>query len=175
MAEERKKISELAEVSSIQGDENLLLGVSGGNKRATTEAMKEYIGASVTRVFTDRISGTVTIINGSATPEENAVIDVVYLTDLERFASRKNINGAISYFSEWNGREEYQSDSLEVRTDRLFYCTGNQTVYSLKNGTLVEQINESVSVFQESTEEEIEDMIANGTWKEGVIYYTVEE
>ena len=175
MAEERKKISELAEVNSIQGDENLLLGVSGGNKRATTEAMKEYIGASVTRVFADRISGTVTVINGAATPEENAVIDVVYLTDLKRFASRKNINGAISYFSEWNGREEYQSDALELRTDRLFYCTVNQTVYNIKNGVLVEQINESVSVFQESTEEEIEDMIANGTWKEGVIYYTVEE
>jgi hypothetical protein len=33
----------------------------------------------------------------------------------------------------------------------------------------------SIPVFEESTEEAIEDMIANGTWKEGVIYYTVEE
>ena len=170
MAEERKKISELAEVNSIQGDENLLLGVSGGNKRATTEAMKEYIGASVTRVFTDRISGTVTVINGAATPEENAVIDVVYLTDLKRFASRKNINGAISYFSEWNGRKEYQSDSLEVREDRFFMCISNKAQYAWVDGGL----SLIVPRFKDSTEAEVEELVKNKTWVSGVLYLTYE-
>lgn len=37
------------------------------------------------------------------------------------------------------------------------------------------RVEGEIPVFEESTEEAIEEMIANGTWKEGVIYYTVEE
>ena len=39
----------------------------------------------------------------------------------------------------------------------------------------IKRVEGEIHVFEESTEEAIEEMIANGTWKEGVIYYTVEE
>lgn len=39
----------------------------------------------------------------------------------------------------------------------------------------LKRVEGEIPVFEESTEEAIEEMIANGTWKEGVIYYTVEE
>lgn len=39
----------------------------------------------------------------------------------------------------------------------------------------IAKVKGEIPVFEETTEEAIEDMIANGTWKEGVIYYTVEE
>lgn len=50
-----------------------------------------------------------------------------------------------------------------------------QQIIDEEQGRLQSEINKTIPKLQESTEEEIEDMIANGTWKEGVIYYTVEE
>jgi hypothetical protein len=38
-----------------------------------------------------------------------------------------------------------------------------------------EETNSIVPKFVKKTEEEIEDMIANGTWEDGVIYYTEED
>lgn len=171
MTTERKKISNLAEVSSIQGNENLLLGISGGNKRATTEMLKEYVGASITRVFTEQVSGTVHIIIGAATPEENEVTDIVYLTDMKRFALRKVINGLSSYFSEWNGREEYQSDTSEVREDRLFICISNKAQYAWVDGDFVV----IVPRFKNSTDEEVEELRKNKSWVSGVLYITYED
>ena len=171
MAVERKKISNTPEIESISGNENLLLGVTGGNKRVSTQRFKEYVGASVTRLFSDRVSVTVTIIDGAATPEENAVIDIVYLTDLKRFVSRKNINGAISYFSEWNGREEYQSDALEVREDRFFMCISNKAQYAWVDG----ELSLIVPRFKNSTDAEVEELVKNKTWVSGVLYLTYED
>ena len=41
--------------------------------------------------------------------------------------------------------------------------------------TALDMLRSEIPVFQESTEEEIEDMIANGTWEEGVLYLAYEE
>lgn len=130
MATERKKISAIPEIGTISGDENLLLGVTGGNKRISTKRFKEeYIGNSITQVFAEKISGIATIVDGIATPEEGATIDIVFLTDMNCFASRKTINGVSSYLNQWNGRDNYQTEDNKIRTDRVFFCVANITNY----------------------------------------------
>lgn len=209
MADERKKISELEEVSSLIGDENLLLGVTGGNKRVTVRGMKDYIGDSKLLVFTEVVTGVQYIAEGAPTPENGAVIEVVYLNDMSLFVARKTVNGFESYFSTWNGSDSYLTDG-NPREDRVYYCIEERCLYVWDGITLertdkdftefsaeiavaladeierateaekelndrVTSVEKSQIKLQESTEEEIENMIANGTWKEGVIYYTVEE
>lgn len=209
---ERKKISELEELTTLSGEENLLLGLTGDNKRATTKTFKDFIGENVVKLFTTVIPESVNVITGIATPEDNSVIDVVYLESLGRFASRKTISGASSYYSAWSDSADYQTDSVP-RSDRLYYCIESRIIYAwngsltdVRNATLEESIDsnaksisalttdlnnlssdvennssaikilqDSALKLQESTEEEIEQMIADGTWTEGVIYYTVEE
>lgn len=172
MTVERKKISAIPEIGAINGDENLLLGVTGGNKRISTKRFKEeYIGESVTQIFAEKISGIVSVMDGIATPEEGATIDIVFLTDMNRFASRKTIDGTSSYLDQWNGRDNYQTEDNKIRTDRVFFCTSDKGQYGWDG----EDLSPIVPFFKESTEEEIEEMIANNTWEKGFIYYTVED
>lgn len=171
MAVERKKISNTPEIENISGNENLLLGVTGGNKRVSTQRFKEYVGESITKVFTEKVEGAQTVLDGA--PANETVYDVVYLVAHSKFAARVQNGIYVNYYSEWMGSDGYQTEF--VRSDRMFYCVDDMNTYVWNGDNLVEQINDSLSVFQESTEEEIEEMIANGTWKEGVIYYTVEE
>lgn len=169
MATERKKISAIPEIGAINGDENLLLGVTGGNKRISTKRFKEeYIGESITQIFAEKISGIVPVMDGIATPEEGATIDIVFLTDMNRFASRKTIDGTSSYLDQWNGRDNYQTEDNKIRTDRVFFCTSDKGQYGWDG----EDLSPIVPIFKESTEEEIEEMIANNTWEKGFIYYT---
>lgn len=227
---ERKKISELTELAALTGEENLLLGVTGGNKRATVETLKRYVGMDIGHtvpLFAELVDNSVTIVEGTATEEEGAVLDIAYIVRKQTFAQRKTVNGASSYFSEWADMTNYQTDGTP-RVDRVFYCMGRATLYVWDGTSLAglvgedirsligsvaesvteetvrataaeeallkavteetvraqkaEQANEdaitalqsAIGRWQASTEEEINDMIANSTWQEGVFYYATE-
>lgn len=63
---------------------------------------------------------------------------------------------------EWNGQ---WVNTGEVHTETV----------ELGNYYTKEETDQIVPRFMEKTEQEIEDMMTNGTWENGVIYYTVEE
>lgn len=66
-----------------------------------------------------------------------------------------------------------RDEQRKLYPEKNYVCNGK--TYYVDNNFLSLTMNSSISVFEETTEEAIEEMIANGTWKEGVIYYTVEE
>lgn len=66
-----------------------------------------------------------------------------------------------------------RDEQRKLYPEKNYVCNGK--TYYVDNNFLSLTMKSSISVFEESTEEAIEEMIANGTWKEGVIYYTVEE
>lgn len=73
-----------------------------------------------------------------------------------------------------NVLQPYRNDAdRSLYADTTYVCDGVK--YVERNGFLETILTEKIPIFKHSTEEEIEDMIANDTWKEGVIYYTVEE
>lgn len=166
---ERKKISELEEVSAIGGSESLLVAVNEGNKRTTIKSVKEYVGESYTQVFSDFVTGTVAIIQGASSSSESGTLDVVYLSTMKRFAARRNINGAISYFSEWNGRSNYQSDTLEVRTDRVFFNVSDATLYYYNQGLKVYSSN----IY--TTQKQFDAWLSQGLIDESRDYFILEE
>lgn len=132
MAVERKKISNTPEIENISGNENLLLGVTGGNKRVSTKRFKEYVGESITKVFTEKIEGTHTVLDGA--PANETVYDVVYLVAHSKFAARVQNGSYVNYYSEWMGSDGYQTEF--VRSDRMFYCVDDSTLYVYDGETL---------------------------------------
>lgn len=132
MAVERKKISNTPEIDNISGNENLLLGVTGGNKRISTQRFKEYVGESITKVFTEKIEGTHTVLDGA--PANETVYDVVYLVAHSKFAARVQNGSYVNYYSEWMGSDGYQTEF--VRSDRMFYCVDDSTLYVYDGETL---------------------------------------
>lgn len=132
MAVERKKISNTPEIDNISGNENLLLGVTGGNKRVSTQRFKEYVGESITKVFTEKVEGTQTVLDGA--PANETVYDVVYLVAHSKFAARVQNGSYVNYYSEWMGSDGYQTEF--VRSDRMFYCVDDSTLYVYDGETL---------------------------------------
>lgn len=166
-----KKISELTALTTVTGQEMLPLSVNGSNKRAALQTLKPYFRDSTMMMFADVVDGTIAVIVGTAKEEDGATLEVVYSSHKRTFVLRKrNQYNASSYYSEWSTKGEYIDDN-GVRRDRVYFCHSDKIQYEWDG----EDLSPVVPVLKESTEEEIEDMIANKTWKKGVIYYTVEE
>lgn len=166
MAVERKKISNTPEIENISGNENLLLGVTGGNKRVSTQRFKEYVGESITKVFTEKIEGTHTVLDGA--PANETVYDVVYLVAHSKFAARVQNGSYVNYYSEWMGSDGYQTEF--VRSDRMFYCVDDSTLY-VYNGETLNVYTSNIYV----TQAKFDELQKNGLIDESRDYFILEE
>lgn len=166
MAVERKKISNTPEIENISGNENLLLGVTGGNKRISTQRFKEYVGESITKVFTEKIEGTHTVLDGA--PANETVYDVVYLVAHSKFAARVQNGSYVNYYSEWMGSDGYQTEF--VRSDRMFYCVDDSTLY-VYNGETLNVYTSNIYV----TQAKFDELQKNGLIDESRDYFILEE
>lgn len=166
MAVDRKKISNTPEIENISGNENLLLGVTGGNKRVSTQRFKEYVGESITKVFTEKVEGTQTVLDGA--PANETVYDVVYLVARSRFAARVQNDIYTNYYSEWMGSDGYQTEF--VRSDRMFYCVDDSTLY-VYNGEVLTVYTSNIYV----TQAKFDELQKNGLIDESRDYFILEE
>ena len=166
MAVERKKISNTPEIENISGNENLLLGVTGGNKRVSTQRFKEYVGESITKVFTEKVEGTQTVLDGS--PANETVYDVVYLVAHSKFAARVQNGSYTNYYSEWMGSDGYQTEF--VRSDRMFYCVDDSTLY-VYDGETLNVYTSNIYV----TQAKFDELQKNGLIDESRDYFILEE
>ena len=166
MATERKKISNTPEIENISGNENLLLGVTGGNKRISTQRFKEYVGESITKVFTEKVEGTQTVLDGA--PANETVYDVVYLVAHSKFAARVQNSIYTNYYSEWMGSDGYQTEF--VRSDRMFYCVDDSTLY-VYNGETLNVYTSNIYV----TQAKFDELQKNGLIDESRDYFILEE
>lgn len=166
MAVERKKISNTPEIENISGNENLLLGVTGGNKRVSTQRFKEYVGESITKVFTEKVEGTQTVLDGS--PANETVYDVVYLVAHSKFAARVQNGSYTNYYSEWMGNDGYQTEF--VRSDRMFYCVDDSTLY-VYDGETLNVYTSNIYV----TQAKFDELQKNGLIDESRDYFILEE
>lgn len=166
MAVERKKISNTPEIENISGNENLLLGVTGGNKRVSTQRFKEYVGESITKVFTEKVEGTQTVLDGS--PANETVYDVVYLVAHSKFAARVQNDIYENYYSEWMGSDGYQTEF--VRSDRMFYCVDDSTLY-VYDGETLNVYTSNIYV----TQAKFDELQKNGLIDESRDYFILEE
>lgn len=166
MAVERKKISNTPEIENISGNENLLLGVTGGNKRVSTQRFKEYVGESITKVFTEKVEDTQTVLDGA--PANETVYDVVYLVAHSKFAARVQNDIYVNYYSEWMGSDGYQTEF--VRSDRMFYCVDDSTLY-VYNGETLNVYTSNIYV----TQAKFDELQKNGLIDESRDYFILEE
>lgn len=166
MAVERKKISNTPEIENISGNENLLLGVTGGNKRVSTQRFKEYVGESITKVFTEKVEGTQTVLDGA--PANETVYDVVYLVAHSKFAARVQNGIYANYYSEWMGSDGYQTEF--VRSDRMFYCVDDSTLY-VYNGETLNVYTSNIYV----TQAKFDELKKDGLIDESRDYFILEE
>ena len=166
MAVERKKISNTPEIENISGNENLLLGVTGGNKRVSTQRFKEYVGESITKVFTEKVEGTQTVLDGA--PATGTVYDVVYLVAHLKFAARVQNDIYENYYSEWMGSDGYQTEF--VRSDRMFYCVDDSTLY-VYDGETLNVYTSNIYV----TQAKFDELQKNGLIDESRDYFILEE
>ena len=166
MAVERKKISNTPEIENISGNENLLLGVTGGNKRVSTQRFKEYVGESITKVFTEKVEGTQTVLDGA--PATGTVYDVVYLVAHSKFAARVQNDIYENYYSEWMGSDGYQTEF--VRSDRMFYCVDDSTLY-VYDGETLNVYTSNIYV----TQAKFDELQKNGLIDESRDYFILEE
>ena len=167
---ERKKISELEFRRSFDGDENIGLAVDGGNMRTDLNTLKEFFGDSGSLVFTDIVDSDVNVLPDALTPEEGAVIDVVYLSKRKQFVARKTITDtSVSYSSSFASRGEYMSGNTP-RMDRAYICVADKGIY-MWNGAMLGNILDTVRI-NAMTEEEFNNL-QNPI--EGAFYATFEE
>ena len=136
MAEEnKKKISELQEATIFSGSEKVPLAVSGSNRSAEMAALKEYFKDNNLVVFAEIVDTDVTVSNSPLTPEEGAVIGVVYLSKKQAFVERKTVSGVSSYSNQYARRTDYM-DGASVREDKIFYCQADKKLYAYSEGKL---------------------------------------
>lgn len=162
-----KKISELDFQSSFQGDEDILLAVNDSNKRTDLDTLKRFFGDSACKVFSEVITDDVTVINGAPSEEDNAIIDIVYLTTKRKFVARKT-QTIVSYFDTYAELNEFMHEGTP-RTDRVFFCVEDKGIY-IYNGEL-KSVLESVRIHA-MTEDELANL-ENPI--EGAFYATYEE
>lgn len=122
-----KKISELDFLSSFNGNEDVLLAKENSNKRTDLDTLKAFFGDSGCAVFSEIITAEVNEIHGAPTPEEGAVIDIVYITTKQRFMARKTITSA-TYYDAFASMQEFMTDGVP-RRDRAFLCIADKTIY----------------------------------------------
>lgn len=136
MAEDnKKKISELQQATSFSGSEKVPLAVSGSNRSAELAALKEYFKDNNLVVFAEIVDADVTVSNSPLTPEDGAVIGVVYLSKKQAFVERKTVSGVSSYSNQYARRTDYM-DGASVREDKIFYCQADKKIYAYSEGKL---------------------------------------
>ena len=143
------------------------------------------ISATLNNNF-QRIENAVEALNYATRKNKGYFKSVDELRNTVPFANKGEIAyvGTTSPYAiyEWNGQ---WVDTGEVHTETVElgnYYTKEETDEvigewndKLGNYYTKEETDQIVPRFVEKTEQEIEDMMTNGTWENGVIYYTVEE
>lgn len=152
---ERKKISELDELTTLTGGESAPVVYDGGNFRVTLSTLKEYFRDSSLVPF-DAVDNTdAEVVQGSSGEEEGVEYAIVYLSKKSVFARRRRKTGtADSYFSEFTRKDDFMIDSA-VRTDKVFFCLADKELY-VQDGFL-RNIFDTVRI-NAMTEEELENL-----------------
>ena len=167
---ERKKISELTELSNFTGTELFPLVSHGTNYSATMDSMKEYFKDSALVLFDEIDDSTDTPVSGGTPQDEDGVtLAMVFLTKRGTFAQRRRKDGANdAYFSDFPRQEDYLTDSGTPRTDKVFFCFADKCFY-VQDGSL-RNIFDTVRI-NVMTEEELENLEHP---IEGALYATYE-
>lgn len=123
------------------------------------------ISATLNNNF-QRVENAIEALNYATRKNKGYFKSVDELRNTVPFANKGEIAyvGTTSPYAiyEWNGQ---WVDTGEVHTETV----------ELGNYYTKAETDQIVPRFVEKTEQEIEDMMTNGTWENGVIYYTVEE
>ena len=122
------KISELPILGQGTDSDVLPILHEDNNYGVTLDTLKRYFFSGSLMLFQGIVTANVTVTTGSPTEENGAVIDIVYLSTKKAFAARKTISGSVSYFSTFDGYDNYMGTTAP-RTDRLFYNTEDRLFY----------------------------------------------
>ncbi len=135
---ERKKISDLDELSEFNGAESVPLVISGTNYRATMGSMKEYFRDSTLVLFDEFDDSTSALVPGDTPQDEEGVtLDIVFMTKRNTFAQRRRKEGANDvYFSHFPRLYDYLTANLMPRTDKVFFCLDNRSQYTFVDGKM---------------------------------------
>lgn len=167
---ERKKISELGELSEFYGGESIPLVSSGANYRATMGSMKEYFKDSTLVVFDEIVDSEITPNSGTSEKEDGVTLTIVYLSKRKIFAQKRVKEGFNdTYFANFPRKDDYMVDD-HVRPDRVFFNIQDKEIYVAYGDTLGSVFN--VVRINAMTEDEFSNL-TNPI--EGAFYATYEE
>lgn len=146
MATENKetKFSELGLITSFTGREIVPMAYLGTNPAATLEALKTYMADSALQFFA-RVIDTAVPVGGTQPDLSEGDIAIVYLSYYKTFALEKTVRGASSYYLSFPTRDNYMEGTEDVRTDRVFFCTDEVTIY-IFDGNELEGVNKRINV-----------------------------
>ena len=170
---ERKKISELTELSVFTGTELLPLVSQGTNYSATMDSMKEYFKDS-TLVLFDEFDDSSEIMTIGSTPqdEQDVLLSIVFMTKHGKFTQRRRKEGANdTYFTDFPRRNDYMTPMSPLlstpRTDKVFFCLADRSQYTWDGSNMFDPYTPIVL-----TQEEFD---ALATKDENRTYYIYEE
>lgn len=158
MATENKiKFSQLDLITSFSGKEIVPMAYLGTNLAATLEALKIYMADSALQFFARIITTSVPV--GGAMPDlTEGEIAIVYLSYYKTFALEKTVRGASSYFLTFPSRDNYMEGTQLPRTDRVFFCTEETSIYTFDGKELVD-INKNISAMSPTEITDIKDIL----------------
>ena len=137
------------------------------------KVLKEYFKDSTIVLF-DAVDNTnyipaANIIQGTATPEDGATIETVYVKYMNDFFQKKTMaNGYVYYYTVLPNESDYKDGG--IRQDKLFFSVKDKSFF-VYNGVALVDLFGSVRIHV-LTEEELENL-QNPI--EGAIYATLED
>lgn len=174
MAETKvEKISSLGSASQVNDDAVFPIVQNSANYKVTMEVLKEYFKDSTIVLF-DAVDNTnyipaANIIQGTATPEDGATIETVYVKYMNDLLQKKTMaDGYVYYYTVLPNASDYKDGG--IRQDKLFFSVKDKSFF-VYNGSALVNILDSVRIHV-LTEEELENL-QNPI--EGAIYATLED
>lgn len=174
MAETKvEKISALKSASQVQDDAVFPIVQGNDNYQVTMEVLKEYFKDSMIVLF-DAVDNTnyipsANIIQGTATPEDGATIETVYVKYMNDFLQKKTMaNGYVYYYTVLPNASDFKDGG--IRQDKLFFSVKDKSFF-VYNGSALVNILDSVRIHA-MTEEDFENL---ENPQEGSFYATYED
>ena len=166
-------ISALNLASQVKDDAVFPIVQDDGNYKVTMKVLKEYFKDSTIVLF-DAVDNTNYIptantIQGSATPEDGATIETVYVKYMNDFLQKKTMaNGYVYYYTVLPNASDFKDGG--IRQDKLFFSVKDKSFF-VYNGVALVDLFGSVRIHV-LTEEDFENL---ENPQEGNFYATYED
>lgn len=193
---ERAKGAEKNIASLVQenaGKINILNAVSATKAELSEEVERAKSAEEAIRDSVESLSDDMNAASEDISNLENAISNEVKRATSEEEALTQQVKSNFAAFSELGVEESAKSDGYEIaltkKTNTAEKTKVKVPVYDMQNPSatpvglvdelfvedIVAKVEKKIPKVQDSTEEEIKEMIANGTWEEGVLYLAYEE